>query len=126
VPDHGSENQMKLPVPLALVLVASVIALGAFFSLRSYTDSREQKIHDLQAATDVQIEVLAPLLQKYKLGSGIGTTSKTFSEFLSAQVAAGKLPEAEAKQALATISAAGQGEPVLTSRGWVMPVIAGN
>lgn len=117
---------MKLPVPLTLVLVAAVATLVGYSSLRSYTAAKEQRIHDLQASADVQIDVLAPLLQKYKLGSGIGTTAKTFSEFLFAQVAAGKLPEAEAKAALATLSAAGQGEPVLTPRGWVMPIIAGN
>lgn len=117
---------MKLPLPLTLVLVAAVATLVAYSALRSYTGAKEQRIHDLQASSDVQIDVLAPLLQKYKLGSGIGTTERTFSEFVFAQVATGKLPEAEAKQALDSISRAGLGEPVLTSRGWVMPVLAGN
>ncbi|PTX94078.1 hypothetical protein DB345_21195 [Spartobacteria bacterium LR76] len=115
---------MKIPAPLSIVLVAAVVALITSALLHSFVARSEQRICDLQAALDVQTDVVAPFLRKFHLGSGVSVQADTFSAFLDGQVRSGKISAADAKAILAALAAAGQGEPVLTPRGWIMPVIA--
>ena len=115
---------MKIPVPLSIVLAAAIAVLVASVLLRAFTAQCEQRIQNLQAALNVQTDVVAPFLQRFHLGSGASAEANTFAGFLEDQVNAGKITEADAKSVWAALSAAGQGEPVRTSRGWIMPAIA--
>ncbi|PTX96174.1 hypothetical protein DB345_10270 [Spartobacteria bacterium LR76] len=115
---------MNFPVPLTIVLTAAAATLIASSWLHSSTARSEQRIHDLQAALDVQTDVVAPFLRTFHLGSGMSVHAATFPAFLDEQVQSGKISATDAKAVLAALSAAGQGEPVLTSRGWIMSAIA--
>lgn len=115
---------MNFPVPLTIVLTAAAATLIASSWLHSSTARSEQRIHELQAALDVQTDVVAPFLRKFHLGSGASIQADTFPAFLDEQVRSGKISATDAKAVLAALSAARQGEPVLTPRGWIMPTIA--
>lgn len=115
---------MKIPIPLSVVLVAAVVTLVAFALLHSLAARSEQHVRDLQAALDVQTDVVAPFLQRFHLGSGAAAKGNDFRAFLDEAVSAGKVPAGDVTAFLATLAAARQGDPVLTPRGWVMPVIA--
>jgi len=115
---------MKIPFSLLIVL----LAVGATFAIdslaRSSNDRDSQRIRDLQAAADAQLDILSPFLAKHHLGCGASTQTDNFRTFLHEQITSGKLSVEEADQVLASILAAGQGEPVHTQRGWIMPIIA--
>lgn len=115
---------MKIPVPLSIVLAAAIAVLVAFALLHSFAARSEQHVRDLQAALNVQTDVVAPFLLRFHLGSGASAEANTFAGFPEDQVKAGKITEADAKSVWAALSAAGQGEPVRSARGWIMPAIA--
>lgn len=113
----------KVPASLVAVLAVSAATLMASLALRAFEAGNEQRIASLQAAADVQTGVLAPFLQEFRLGSGVSVKAMDFSGYIDAQVKAGNVPAEAARKMLAAVAAAGQGDPVLTSRGWVMPAI---
>lgn len=107
-----------------MVLVVAVVTLVISALLHSFEKRSEQRIRDLQEALDVQTDVVAPFLRRFRLGSGVSVQADTFPAFLDGQVRSGKISAVDAKVVLAAFAAAGQGEPVLPPRGWIMPVIA--
>lgn len=116
--------EMKIPIPLLLVLVVTA-AVFCVVSVAHYSIDRDsQRISNLQAAADVQIGILAPFLTKHHLGCGVSAQTDNFRTFLHEQITTGKVSAEEADQVLESILAAGQGEPVHTPRGWIMPIIA--
>lgn len=114
----------KLPASLVVVLAVAAATLMASLALRAFEAGNEQRIASLQAAADVQTGVLAPFLQEFRLGSGASIKDLTFRDYIAQQVSAGHVSAEAARKVLATMAEAGQGDPVLTSRGWVMPAIA--
>lgn len=115
---------MKLPIPLFLVLVLVAAVFCIISAAHLSVDRNSQRVSNLQAAADVQIGVLSPFLAKHHLGCGASTQTDNFRTFLNEQITSGKVSVEEADQVLASILAAGQGEPVHTQRGWIMPIIA--
>ena len=113
----------KVPASLVAILAVSAATLMASLALRAFEAGNEQRIASLQAAADVQTGVLAPFLKEFRLGAGASVKAMDFSGYIDEQVKAGTVPAEAAKKILAAVAAAGQGEPVLTSRGWVMPAI---
>jgi hypothetical protein len=116
-------NPSKVPASLVAVLAVSAATLMASLALRAYEAGNEQRIARLQAAADLQTGVLAPFLKDARLGSGASIKDLTFREYIAQQVSAGHVSAEAARKLLATMAEAGQGDPVLTSRGWVMPAI---
>ncbi len=116
-------DPMKTPISLLIALVA----VGATFAVdslaRSSTEHDSRHLLELQKATDVQLEILAPFLSKNHLGCGALVKTDSFRNFLNEQTSTGKLSAEDAAQVLASLAAAGVGEPVHTSGGWVMPIL---
>lgn len=119
---------MKNTWPLTFLGV-TVLVLGgiAIYGMAFYSGIRsESRFSALSAAGNCQTDIVAPFLQTSQLGHVKPAAGEDFRTFLSSQVQVGLISDSAAKQALASIESAGQGLPVYTSRGWVMPVIAEN
>lgn len=119
---------MKSTWPLTLVFLAlaSATALAIGTIARQSTAASEARIAALTAACNCQTEVVVPFIQTYKLAHLPPVPSQSFRDFVDAQIKAGIVPKAAAMETFAAIAAAGQGDPVHTQIGWVMPIIAKN
>lgn len=111
------------PLTSAILIALGIGAAATYGIARNSSLQSEQRIAKLQAALDCQTDVLAPFIQAHKLAQVRPLASKNFGDYVTSQVKAGLVPESAAQQFLATLKATGLGEPIYTSRGWVMPII---
>jgi len=108
-----------------MVVAALLIGAAAIYGMtHAWTLRSEVRIAALTAAANCQTDLLAPFIQSHKLAGINPADGQSFRDFLATQVRAGLITETEATQVLASITASEQGEPLYTSRGWVMPIIA--
>ncbi len=112
------------PITSAVIITLGISSLAVYGIALYSTTKSQQRIADLQAATNCQIDIVASFIQTYKLAHVRPNAAQNFEDYLTSQVKAGLVPEAVAKEALASIKTFGQGHPVYTTRGWVMPILA--
>ena len=119
---------MKTTWPLTFSIVAIIGLIGAsiYGTASYYTSQSKARFAALSAAGNCQTDVVSPFIQRQKLAHVKPTAEQDFRTFLAAQVQAGLVKDPDAKQALASIESSGQGFPIYTTRGWVMPIIAEN
>jgi len=123
----SGENWEMIPpihirIPIILGLGFAAVFIVAVCN-SNFLSKKNKQMQAMTASGNCQTDVLAPFIQNYKLAHIPPAESESFQEYVFKQVKANIVPEDEALETLAQIQAVGEGEPIHTARGWVMPAI---
>lgn len=117
-------NIKNRPLRIAIVLcTGAVAALTITATGASFQKKSAERYAALTRVGNCQTDVVAPFVQRYDLHR-VANGPQSFRQLVTQEVAAGRIPEGEARKALSAIEEAKDGMPVRTSVGWTLPTVS--